>query len=209
MCTICDIYSSETVLDYDKIVFNSNRFFVIPSLGQLLEGWLLICSKEHVLSMSRLDHEALVELQGLIEEIRNKLNFIYPNLTVFEHGPNKPNLNSGCGIDHFHLHIVPLGDMDLFVETKKENPEWVWHRIPVLSDIHKNVTDTLSYLYLELPSGEKYITLKTDFESQYFRKLISKKLGIPEKYDWRKYPRLTLIKKAINNLQVTEGYHNN
>ena len=29
-------------------------------------------------------------------------------VTVFEHGPSRPGRAPGCGVDHLHVHLVPL-----------------------------------------------------------------------------------------------------
>jgi len=44
------------------VVAESQNFFVFPSLGQLVEGYLLICSQEHFLGLSQINKEHFQEL---------------------------------------------------------------------------------------------------------------------------------------------------
>lgn len=80
VCSFCDMDKTKienTILDETKY------FFVIPSLGALTEGYILVISKRHINSMSELTIEEMNEYESLIKKYRNIFKNIYkkyPNI---------------------------------------------------------------------------------------------------------------------------------
>ena len=88
-------------------MFESDNFVVFPSLGQIVEGYLLIAPKKHYIGVSGIPKELYPELEEVCKKVRNKLSEVYCVPLFFEHGPHKES-KGGCCIDHAHIHAVPV-----------------------------------------------------------------------------------------------------
>jgi len=111
-CRYCEnIFSKSSMGEtgvQDRILFESEHFVAVPTLGSLVEGWLLIVSKQHLICMGDLDPSLLEELIGFKSQVAGAVEFQYGSVAIFEHGPSQPKQSLGCGVDHAHLHIVPI-----------------------------------------------------------------------------------------------------
>ena len=97
-----------------NIVYQTENFFVVPSLGQLgIEGYVLLCSKEHYAGVGSIpeDHES--ELERSLTLLRAIITDVYHSpVLIFEHGPRNGCAKGGGCFDHAHLHLLPT-DADI------------------------------------------------------------------------------------------------
>ena len=60
-------------LDFDKIentiIYETENFFVIPTVGALVDGYVLIVTKEHMNSLAELNDEQKREYQELVIKV--------------------------------------------------------------------------------------------------------------------------------------------
>ena len=168
-------------------VLESENFFVFPSLGQIVEGYLLICSKEHYLSCSEIPQEQFSEFLNVKEKVRRMLAQSYTNPIFFEHGciSQDRNKKAGCCVEHAHMHSVPA-NVDLLDAVERNFKGRKIENIFEIKELHKRA---IPYFYYENSEGEKYIfELNERAPSQYLRQVLAVKLGVPEKWDWRTCP---------------------
>ena len=102
-CVFCNIDKSKLE---NTIIDESDNFVVLPTIGALVDGYLMIISKKHINSMSGLEEKERVEYEFLIEKYRNKFKNIYNKFPiVFEHGSpiNDSNMKASSVI---HAHIL-------------------------------------------------------------------------------------------------------
>jgi ATP adenylyltransferase len=199
-CCLCsNLVSVNRGEFWNKPLFQSANFVVIPSLGSLIEGWVMIVPKQHYLSMGALSPVLALEMQEIKLHLSRTLRSQYGNVCAFEHGPTEVHRSVGCGVDHAHLHVVPLR-FDLAAAVRPFMPpdtEWVaaqW-------DSCRNAFETgRDYLYLEQPIGNGHIALHREFGSQVFRKAIASGLGIPDQFNWRNYPQKEIVARTIHAL---------
>lgn len=71
----------------NRILFETENFLVFPTLGQIVEGYLLIASKEHYLNIGEIPLELYPELEKLQHKVRKVLEDNYYTPLFFEHGP--------------------------------------------------------------------------------------------------------------------------
>jgi ATP adenylyltransferase len=200
-CTICD----ELKLGVGRKAWNeplieTGNFVVLPSLGALVDGWVLVVPKEHRISMGALP----VELRGEAEEITRRARLLLRRqyrkpIVAFEHGPSVENHGTGCGVDHAHLHLLPLG-CDLFAYVRPFVPAGQQWRACDWEDLSKAHAQGLDYLFLQSEARQPLMAVAHDFGSQVFRKAVASFLRMESEFSWREYPRVETVARTIGTL---------
>ena len=62
---------------YDNVIFESENFIAIPSLGSMIEGWLLVVPKNFRINLSQLLYNEYIELSDFLNRIAIKYRDIY------------------------------------------------------------------------------------------------------------------------------------
>lgn len=73
-CRFCNFDSSKI---FNTILEETDNFLVIPALGSLVDGYVLIITKEHLYNMNQLDNELKVEYFNLVNKYRKLFMKIY------------------------------------------------------------------------------------------------------------------------------------
>ena len=187
-CTFCNIDTSKIE---NTIIEETNNFLILPSIGSLVDGYLLIVSKRHVNSMANLSENEKKEYEFLINKYRNLFKKIYNKFPIiFEHG--SPILNSNMkasSVIHAHSHIVNHNFIDENSIIKKLKFKEM--------DNLKFLSKDKNYIMYINSDNKYYIT--NDFKpiSQIIRKIIAKDLGYENMFDWKKYEFLENIYSTI------------
>jgi diadenosine tetraphosphate (Ap4A) HIT family hydrolase len=173
---------------YDQPLVETSNFFVIPSIGALVPGWLLICPKTHATNMSAFYRSPeLAELRrSLTRMLANQFD---APVRAFEHGAFRAGSRTGCGVDHAHLHLVPLSSP--------------LHKEVVASDSSLDWISTDSAEVCALASNEEYLFFSDHAEeaelvgsialldqprSQFFRRIIAAQIGKQDEFNYRTNP---------------------
>jgi ATP adenylyltransferase len=190
-CILCsELEDHEERAPWNAPLIETENFVVIPSLGALVEGWLLIVPKRHHISYGALPVALRAEADALELQTRELLESQYKKPVVtFEHGPSAAKHGTGCGVDHAHLHLVPI-ECDLFAAVVSFVPPTVQWMASDWSEREHAYRYGLDYLYLKPPGSGGLIAVADDFGSQVFRRAISLHLGVEGEYSWRDYPRI-------------------
>ena len=210
-CRYCDNIFSNPIGGelnvHNRILFETEHFVAVPTVGSLVEGWLLIVTKEHHICMASIDRYLLDELDRFKVEVSCAVEACYGPVAIFEHGPSKPSQAVGCGVDHAHLHIVPTV-CDLIAGLRGVfNSDLRWQAITGTPDAAAPHSLGLEYLYVEQPVGNASLATNCGFESQLFRKVIARHIGEPERYDWKLYDGLENVRRTWEKL-TTSTYRN-
>jgi diadenosine tetraphosphate (Ap4A) HIT family hydrolase len=178
---------------YDTILYETTNFIVVPALGALVSGYLMIVSRNHMHSMACITRSEMDELNDLIEFLREKiLRCFNVSPILFEHGSALGCVNkSACCIEHAHLHLVPV---HLSEET----------RILQYANAVKipNLQSLISFngepylLYVNAERGH-YLSRDTILPSQYMRKWIANEIGRPFEWDWRLFEFIENINTTV------------
>ena len=187
-CIFCNLDNSKLE---NTILEETENFIVVPALGSLTRGYVLIVAKNHIYNMLELDEKE--EYFTLIEKYRCMFKQIYgKNPIVFEHGTIKENLeNSSSSVVHAHTHIVNHNYKDEKIILNKHNFEEFNDKI----NLNKN------YLFYISPNGKKYLTYNFKAISQLMRILIAEDLNMKEKYNWKKESFKENIILTINDIK--------
>ena len=204
-CCLCSSRISPLSKEpWNRPLYETSNFFVLPSLGSLVAGWLLIVPKKHFLCMGALSPELRQELDDLKQRVGAVLRRQYGPASVFEHGPSRTNHSIGCSVDHAHLHLVPI-PFDLVDAARLYMPvdaEWA---AATLVDCCAAFANGNDYLYLEQPIGSGLIAVHSNFGSQIFRKAIAGRLGKSGRFNWREYPEVDVIARTVSDFALSRG----
>ena len=187
------------LVSYDVRLYETENFAVIPSLGSIVEGWLLIIPKKHYLSYGYLSSEELYkELNDLIVYVGSVVKKAYGDFVIFENGAFCSDKLVGCGVDYAHIHIVPIKDDLIDIIKTRYNKNYNWKLVKSLDVSSTFVKNSQPYLYYRNQSGCSYITTDPNIPSQLFRKAIAYSCGVEREYDWKHYYFDENIDKTIN-----------
>ncbi|MCK9401404.1 MAG: HIT domain-containing protein [Bacteroidales bacterium] len=192
---------------YDTLLYETEHFTVIPSLGSFIEGWVLIVPKEEILNFSQLTKEKHFELDQLINTIKSIQDSVYGNTVIFEHGPSAKCSKTGCGVDYAHLHLVPCEYNLIDGFQYYFTPNLKWHEIQNIAEIANFNVNKLDYLYYRTQDNKHFVAIREEFPSQIFRQIIAHYKGLPSKYDWKKFPEYQIIKKTIAEFKKIKVHH--
>ena len=175
-CIFCDIDNSKIE---NTIIEETEYFYILPTLGSLVDGYILIVTKRHINSMSELNENELIEYKNIIEKYKNLFKKIYNKTPiVFEHGtPNQNSEMKANSVTHAHTHIVNIN----FSNEKEILEKYNFKQINDFKEINKNTN------YIKYISNNKiYITYNFPSVSQLMRILIAEELNYKDKFDWKK-----------------------
>jgi len=180
-----------------RFVLSTKSFHIFPSIGQLVDGYLLAAPKEHYSTFDRMPGALWAEYQTLYGQVRHTLSNIYGTCITYEHGTRGPSAG-GCGIYHAHMHFVPFPWPidDLLGDLKKRFP---WKTLPNLVDLRTRGDKVSSYLFCEAPDSMRYLFDVSELPSQFMRRLLSKSLRRGN-WDWRVAGREEQLLAALQRL---------
>src|SRR5579871_5347966 len=197
----CHLCARNTNDPWNAPLFETPNFVVLPSLGSLIEGWLLIVPKQHFVSFGAVPDSFVAEFLRLKDAMSALMLRNYGTVSAFEHGPSDVGRKVGCGVDHAHMHLVPA-DFDLAAAVAPYLPKDTRWTDANLTDCRHAYVQRADYLYLEQPIGQGRLIRGVELGSQVFRKAIASKLGIFEQYDWRTHFQIPKINDTIRMLRT-------
>lgn len=200
-CAYCQ-YLAGHVQKNERTIYRSENFFVIPTLGQFVTGYLLIIPYQHIMSNGELSREHLEEFQIVLSDIEYILKLAYPEakgVLVWENGSG----TSGKGkakdsLVHSHVHIAPTG---LTADAIKEMAGFPFTELGIM-DLPKFKEH--SYLLMRCPDKEKWLINndpKVYIPRQYVRQLIAEEYNIPgDAWNWRTHPYEEKMHETIRDI---------
>src|SRR5713226_3793053 len=151
-----------------RVLFRSDKFTVIPSLGQIIEGYLLILPVKHFKALGDLSGSFLDEFDAICQLVGKILGDQYGPYVLFEHGTRSEGVG-GCGIYHAHLHAVPLAEVPDPVDALKS--KFPYTELTHLNEISKRSAGLPAYLFYQASDAKLYLFDTGPLSSQYMRKL--------------------------------------
>ena len=146
--------------EWNTPLFESPNFVALPSLGALVEGWLLLVPKQHFIAMGALPESLCDEMTAMKQLLWSALQECYGTSCAFEHGPSASLRDVGCGVDHAHLHFVPTS-FDLPSAVSNFVPVNTSWRTGGVEDCRVAYENGEDYLYLEQPLGRGRIARRS------------------------------------------------
>jgi diadenosine tetraphosphate (Ap4A) HIT family hydrolase len=178
---------SEVIPFCERLILSTEFCFVVPTIGQIVEGYCLVFPKRPVLNLTELSAEEKEDFVMTTERVWGAVDECYGSPILFEHGavPTEPTV--GCGVNHAHLHIVPGFDLDdVSGQLSQRFPSW------------RPCRNFADWLCSEFPATEPYMIvgrlegplLRYGYgarrESQCIRRILASLLPDSPEWNWRK-----------------------
>ncbi len=189
-----------------RIVDESEHLVAMPSLGQITEGYMLVCTRAHVRRMAHLTKEELREVEEFSRGVEAVLRTIYAKpMVAFEHGCGAAPYTAGACTDHAHLHLVPT-DADMLPLLQKF---FAWEEVPSLAKLVDRLSDDQAYLYYMNGKSQRFVTVVSEIlPSQFMRQILASTLGRPDLWDWRVHVGEDRVISAHRKYMVTSSRMN-
>ena len=185
--------------DKERILYETDNFYVIVSLGPIVEGYLLIVTKTHIGACLNIPKELLTEFVLLKEKVGKILIKVYGSCLFYEHGKIGSSLtlnNSSKHCYHAHLHCIPVAvDLNSIVEK-----ELTYNEFKSFEEAYSIMNSVNKYLYVENHRINIYQSSQK-LRKQYLRFKLAEALGKNEEWDWVNNQNWTLIEQSILKLK--------
>jgi diadenosine tetraphosphate (Ap4A) HIT family hydrolase len=186
--------------DKERILYETENFYVMLSLGPLTEGYLLICSKKHLESCGLIDSEQGDEFDNLTKNVSKILKEVYGSCLFYEHGRVGSCLTfseSSKHCHHAHLHCVPVNvPLNKFIDEDFytiKHDSW--------SDFRKSSKEYYEpYLFVHDGEMKSHFVIKKDIRRQYLRHKTATLIDKSELWDWVKHQGWEKIERAKKKL---------
>jgi diadenosine tetraphosphate (Ap4A) HIT family hydrolase len=179
-----------------RFLLRSLQFVVIPSLGQIFEGYLLLLPIKHFRALGDLPPVSLEAFAAVSESVKKVLENEYGPCIFFEHGTRSTGVG-GCGIYHAHAHATPLAGLSDPVDILKKR--FPFATLANLNEISKKSAGLSSYLFYQDTAARLYLFDTGPLPSQYMRKLLADAIGGQE-WNWRNAGREDRLLATIERL---------
>lgn len=181
-----------------RVVLESDDFVVVPSLGQLSPGHLLLIPRQHVTSFGALGSTYREEALRIYDLLRSELGQRYSPPVSFEHGSPPGATEGGCGIVHAHIHFVPSGSVEM-PQPPAAGTGWLEGSSHDWLDRAAEVSGRRSgYLMWHGRTPVACLDPVMHVSSQYLRKHVAANLGRPS-WDWRRIGRQEGIARLVES----------
>ena len=201
-CGYCN-YIVNCENDYwQRTVYSNENFFVIPTIGQFILGYLLIIPYKHIMSNAELTEAEMKDFMQVLEDVKYILELTYQtsNILVWENGTG----NSGRGkakdsVVHAHTHVAP----SLLTADKIE----AYSTFPLKEISTEEICNYNKHSYLLVQDiGNKWrINDNPDvyIPRQYVRQLLADEYHIPgECWNWRTHQFLDMMMQTCNDIST-------
>lgn len=177
------------------VLYTSKNFYIVLSLGQIVEGYSLICTKTHRSCCGDIPLANIHEFIKIKELLKKAFKEIYHAPSLFyEHGQTGvcmkhliDNMQNHCY--HAHLHTLPL-KADILGLIKLKIPQYIKiQEIKELIEIRNKKLRGGAYLFYENNKGEKFVFPAEGIilPRQFLRKCVATKIGKPHLFDWERH----------------------
>lgn len=167
-----------------RIVAATENFIALPSISPLVAGHILVLPRLHVTGLLQVP-SMLDELVTLVSSLRSHLEQEFGPTVIFEHGVGRGH-NGGCGVDHAHLHILPLAAQATAEAAARVAAAFGQATSGSFAQLAVNYDAESSYILFGSSVMSLDLRLTDNIPSQFIRKVIAGAIG-KRQWNWREY----------------------
>jgi len=191
-CALCLAVSRDASLPRPACnthLVETERFVVVPAVGPLLAGHLMIVSREHQPNLLALGLDALTEYEHVADQLRHHKLYMGSGALEAEHGAGEFDPGGTC-ITHVHVNFVPqLGrETDLFDSKLR--------LMGTYSRLSEARVLQAPYILLRGDDGRARVFEAKGVPSQLIRRAICARLGRDD-WDWAASPRPDVVDETL------------
>jgi diadenosine tetraphosphate (Ap4A) HIT family hydrolase len=182
--------------DADRIILTSQNFYVMLSLGPMVEGYALVIARHHVECCAAIPSSQLDEFTTVVCAVQHAQHLVYGSSRYYEHGRTGsclPNAEGERHCHHAHLHCVPL-PLDVFSAVARDYPIVGLPSWEAVLGKYKAAPEP--YLLVEKEALPAMAVVPQKIPRQYLRTVVAKAIGEPHLADWAAFQGWDLIKAA-------------
>lgn len=181
---------------FHKVLYENDDFLVIPALGPLCRGHVLMIPFACKGSMASVAAASAADPIGSLERFLERYNHLYPDALVLEHGTGLGGSTS-C-VEHAHWHILP----GIFALEEWRSTATSFRSF---AEFARGESGDDSYL-LSIEPGERVLARRQQTDPcQYFRRQISAELGSPDTWDYLVHPKYEIIRQTLADFSNVTG----
>lgn len=203
-CCLCQTFEGKHPHWINRPILRESDFFVLPSVGSIVPGWCMVVPDEHVTSAAHLTLDQRKVAFSLVNFIGRHLSACFGTPVYwFEHGPARPGSAVGCSVDHAHLHVVPL-PFDLPAAAVEDCPEYSWEEVTGLAEPASVLSKLAMDDYVIAGAVDRKTCVFTrggTFPSQLLRRIIARRCGRGDEWNWREHPHYRNAMRTANLLK--------
>ena len=186
----------------------NNRIFMrdpsgiaVASLGQLVEGYAVAFGHEDKINLLSLERSERCEFLEFVRNVRERVQKHFGRTIMFEHGAVCAGTAVSCGVNRVHVHVVPYNRDTLTNEIKRE-----FQCIASASTIEEMLDELRSwdtarpYFWIEEGGKVFLFSYGEHRQSQAVRRVLARKLGIADRWDWRTHPTVETAERIAKEL---------
>lgn len=186
---------------WDKKLHETESFVSVPSVGALVEGYVLTIPKAHKICSGALNSDSLSRFWSFTQQVKRAIEDEFGQSILFEHGPCREETVVGCGVDHAHIHIVPI-DGPIREIAADLNPTPIsWESIDSIHALEEIYQGGNEYLLYADGDGSLTVGCAEEIRSQLFRRAIADVTGKQEKFDWNDHTFEGNVRSTIRRLE--------
>lgn len=209
-CPFCEEYLHPNVSQFyveigkkigceSRVLLETEHWYVIPTLGSLTVGYVLLVAKEHHLSLANLSKELLGEMLQLKKNVEELLyNKLGMHCLSFEHGVTNAVSKGANSVDHVHVHILPFPKpiwQNIVFDIPQVHFEVVSSYTELFSNWQKKTPNSY-LLFQDTDQAIYYFPDASNMPSQLFRKCLAPYLKA-DHWDWHNETYSNNITKTI------------
>jgi diadenosine tetraphosphate (Ap4A) HIT family hydrolase len=177
---------SRTLLQFTSL-------YVVPTISPIVANHILLIPRRHVTSRPQLAAAERDDVTSAESDLRRLLAAPGCSIVSFEHGIGEGS-HGGCGVSHFHVHIMPL-EHDIAAKALtllRHSP--LGSFTEDLIELHPR--DSYVYMRSDGDGASAAMIRKGEFPSQYLRNLVEDAAGI-DRTNWRDIVRSELLEETL------------
>lgn len=164
-------------------IWRARGLRVLPTIGQLAKGHLLLIPDHHVTAFGRLTKSDRRQAEESIRSLHAFMSCRYGQTVIFEHGSCGSLPSGGCGIVHAHMHFVPVATKPA---TLPPIPRARWKSISgsPLETMAACARRQIAYVFYAEELHHSWYTEVAQLPSQLVRRWLASQIGATV-WDWR------------------------